>query len=366
MRKRRIFRVLLTGLAITFVLGGAVVGYFLAEPPPMPVVQIASARFALQQAHLAPRLAPEALAKADTLSMNMELLYALERSKLVRFRRSASLEKAAAALELQAVAARTAAEDSLASGLAAAQSRTEELMARLDVVSAQAERMKGERKLQRTYRRALVALENATALREHSQLSLLPVALDSAEVAVQRAENNLGRSLARMHDPQLRVAWQRWVDQTIAETNGGGTAILVEKLRRRCIVVQNRRVVARYQADFGRNGLSVKVHAGDGATPEGRYRVTEKNGGSKYYKALLIDYPNSSDMVRYHKEKKNGRVPPGRGPGSLIEIHGYGGRNTDWTEGCIALRNSDMDELYRRVAVGTPITIVGAARLPGD
>jgi L,D-peptidoglycan transpeptidase YkuD (ErfK/YbiS/YcfS/YnhG family) len=366
MRKRRIMRALLASLAVAFVIGCAVVGYFVAEPPLLPVVQIAAARFALHGAHLAPRLAPEALAKADTLSMTMELLYAQERSKLVRFRRSASLEKAAADLEFQAVTTRTAAEDSLARGLAAAQSRTEELIARVEAVSAQAERMKGERKLQRTYHRALVALENAQVLREHSQLALLPVALDSAEVAVQRAEKSLGRSLERLHDPQLRVAWQRLVDQTIAETKGGGTAVLVEKLRRRCIVVQNRRVVARYQADFGRNGLAIKVYSGDGATPEGRYRVTEKNGGSRYYKALLIDYPNSSDLARYRQEKKSGRVPGRRGPGSLIEIHGNGGRNTDWTEGCIALRNSDMDELYRRVSVGTPITIVGAARLPGD
>jgi L,D-peptidoglycan transpeptidase YkuD (ErfK/YbiS/YcfS/YnhG family) len=366
MRKRRMLKVLFTSLAVAFVVGCAVVGYFVAEPPPMPVVQIASARFALQQAHLAPRLAPEALAKADTLSMVMELRYAQERSKLVRFRRSTTLAKAAADLELQAVATRAAAEDSLARGLAAARSRMEELVARLEVVSAQAERMKGERKLQRSYRHARVALESAEALQEHSQLALLPVALDSATVAVDRAENTLGRSLERLHDPQLRVAWQRWVDQTIAETRGGGTAILVEKLRRRCIVVQNRQVVARYQADFGRNGLAVKVHAGDGATPEGRYRVTEKNGGSRYYKALMIDYPNSSDIARYRQAKKNGQVPKGRGVGSLIEIHGNGGRNTDWTEGCIALRNSDMDELFRRVAVGTPITIVGAARLPGD
>jgi lipoprotein-anchoring transpeptidase ErfK/SrfK len=366
MRKRRMMKAIFASLAVAFVIGCAVVGYFVAEPPPMPVVQIASARFALQQAHLAPRLAPEALAKADTLSMAMERLYAQERSKLVRFRRSVALDQAVAALEAQAVVARTVAEDSLTSGLAAAQSRTEELVARLEAVTAQAQRMKGEYKLQRAYRRARVALENATALREHSQLALLPVALDSADAAVRRAEISLGLSLARMNDPQLRAAWQRWVDQTIAETTGGGTAILVEKLRRRCIVVQNRRVVARYEADFGRNSLSVKVHAGDGATPEGRYRVTEKNGGSRYYKALKIDYPNSLDLARYRQEKKSGRVPRGRGPGSLIEIHGNGGRNTDWTEGCIALRNSDMDELYRRVSVGTPITIVGAARLPGD
>ena len=140
----------------------------------------------------------------------------------------------------------------------------------------------------------------------------------------------------------------------------------MEKLRRRCVVVQNRRVVARYQADFGRNGLADKVHAGDGATPEGRYRVTKKNGGSRYYKALMLDYPNLEDLAQYSEAKRKGLVPRGRGPGGLIEIHGNGGRESDWTDGCIALRNSDMDELFRTAGVGTPIIIVGAARLPGD
>lgn len=366
MRKHKIIKTSLICLAVAFVVMSAVVGYFVAEPPPLPVVQIASARFALQQAHLAPPLNPEGLAKADTLSMTMERMYAEERSKLVRFRRSAELAKAAADLEAQAVTTRAVAQDSLASGLAAALARSDELAARLDIVSDQADRLKGERKLQRSYHRARVALDNVQVLHARAQLAKLPAALDTASAAITRAEASLGRSLARLHDPQLRADWQRWVDQTIAETSGGRTAILVEKLRRRCVVVQNRKVVARYQADFGRNGLEVKVHAGDGATPEGRYRVKDKNGGSHYYKALVIDYPNSSDMVRYHHAKKNGRVPRGRGPGSLIEIHGAGGRNTDWTEGCIALRNSDMEELFRRVSVGTPITIVGAARLPGD
>ena len=47
-------------------------------------------------------------------------------------------------------------------------------------------------------------------------------------------------------------------------------------------------------------------------------------------------------------------------PGGLIEIHGEGGRGEDWTRGCVALSNRDMDDLFRRVAVGTPVTIVGA------
>jgi lipoprotein-anchoring transpeptidase ErfK/SrfK len=52
-------------------------------------------------------------------------------------------------------------------------------------------------------------------------------------------------------------------------------------------------------------------------------------------------------------------VPDGTGPGSLIEIHGHGGTGRDWTDGCVALSNEDMDQLFSRVRVGTPVTIVG-------
>jgi len=53
------------------------------------------------------------------------------------------------------------------------------------------------------------------------------------------------------------------------------------------------------------------------------------------------------------------RIPRGASMGGLIEIHGNGGRGKDWTKGCVALRNSDMDDLFRRTSVGTPVTIVG-------
>jgi lipoprotein-anchoring transpeptidase ErfK/SrfK len=57
-------------------------------------------------------------------------------------------------------------------------------------------------------------------------------------------------------------------------------------------------------------------------------------------------------------------VPPGRGIGGLIEIHGAGGQGRNWTDGCVALVNPDMDRLFAAVGVGTPVTIVGRAHLP--
>ena len=66
------------------------------------------------------------------------------------------------------------------------------------------------------------------------------------------------------------------------------------------------------RAEFGRNGLLDKLHAGDGATPEGRYRVKAKNARSRFHRALLIDYPNAEDLVEFAAARRDGRISAGR------------------------------------------------------
>jgi murein L,D-transpeptidase YafK len=119
--------------------------------------------------------------------------------------------------------------------------------------------------------------------------------------------------------------------------------------------------VARFEAELGSNGLERKRHAGDRATPEGRYLVAAKkaSGATKYHLALLLDYPNADDRRRYQQGVANGSIGRSTGIGSLIEIHGGGGSGKDWTDGCVALTDEDMDRLYPQVVVGTPVTIVG-------
>jgi murein L,D-transpeptidase YafK len=112
--------------------------------------------------------------------------------------------------------------------------------------------------------------------------------------------------------------------------------------------------------------MNSKVRAGDDATPEGRYRITQVRGPNqtRYYRALMLDYPNAEDLARFRKLKRAGRVSRRDDVGSLIEIHGHGGRSQDWTKGCVALDNDDMDDLVPRVRVGTAVTIVGT--IPED
>jgi lipoprotein-anchoring transpeptidase ErfK/SrfK len=158
--------------------------------------------------------------------------------------------------------------------------------------------------------------------------------------------------------------WRRWADETISSSkNNGSTAILVDKFAHRLYVYSNGKIKKEFHVELGPNWIGTKQYRGDKATPEGKYHVTKKKGRAqtKYYKALLINYPNEEDKARYNRNVKNGSIPK-RGIGNLIEIHGDGGKGINWTEGCVALTNDEMDKLFDLVSVGTPVTIVGSLR----
>lgn len=190
--------------------------------------------------------------------------------------------------------------------------------------------------------------------------------LDRAERSRRELRAGLERALAaalRYAEEQSLRRWQAWIEETRAFSRAAGVAaIVVSKQSNELVLYEQGRVARRYPADLGSNGLSFKLRAGDRATPEGHYRVVARSdrGGSRFYKALLLDYPSAADHRRFAELKRRGLVPGNAGLGGAIEIHGEGGRGTNWTEGCVALSNADMDDLLRRVGVGTRVTIVGS------
>jgi L,D-peptidoglycan transpeptidase YkuD (ErfK/YbiS/YcfS/YnhG family) len=160
---------------------------------------------------------------------------------------------------------------------------------------------------------------------------------------------------------QKTKVWRNWVQETIAETQSKNChGIIVDKMAHKTYLINAGKLVKTYNCELGYNSSQQKLFAGDGATPEGRYYVTQVkvNGNSKYHKALLINYPNDTDRRRFAQNKAKGIISSRAGIGRLIEIHGEGGRNEDWTEGCVALTNHAMDEIVAAVGVGTPVTIV--------
>jgi murein L,D-transpeptidase YafK len=157
--------------------------------------------------------------------------------------------------------------------------------------------------------------------------------------------------------------WQRQADQTIRQSSRDqGYAIIVDKFASECYVYKNGRLSRTFNAELGKNWIGDKRYAGDKATPEGLYKVTKKKEGSQtmYYKALLLNYPNEEDKKRFQEAKRNHTIARNAQIGGLIEIHGGGGKGINWTDGCVALENRDMDALYRMVPVGCPVLIVGS------
>jgi L,D-peptidoglycan transpeptidase YkuD (ErfK/YbiS/YcfS/YnhG family) len=172
----------------------------------------------------------------------------------------------------------------------------------------------------------------------------------------------LSEMLAQYSDDEAQNinVWRRWIEETLTESSKKNTfAVIVDKSAHRTYLVNAGKLVHTYDCDLGYNSAHHKLFAGDGATPEGRYKITAvKSRGSKYYKALLLNYPNPSDKKRFEENKRKGIISPHARIGGFIEIHGEGGKNKDWTEGCVALTNGDMDHLMQYVRVGTPVTLV--------
>ena len=158
--------------------------------------------------------------------------------------------------------------------------------------------------------------------------------------------------------------WRRWVDETIEwSRKNNANAIVVDKFAHRLYVYHGGKLKKEFNAELGPYWIGAKQYRGDKATPEGKYHVTKKKSHreTKYYKALLINYPNEDDKARYEAGVRKGKIPR-RGIGNLIEIHGDGGKGMNWTDGCVALTNNEMDRLFEMCGPGTPVTIVGSVK----
>jgi len=149
------------------------------------------------------------------------------------------------------------------------------------------------------------------------------------------------------------IAWSR-AQQT--------SAIVVSKAERTLTLYKNGKKVLSYAIRLGFNGIREKRYQGDGATPEGRYRITGKRGKgqTQFYRALVLNYPNEEDRRRFAVERRTGHIPASRGIGGQIEIHGVENELMAQTLGCVMLDNPHMALLFERVDQGTPVTIVGA------
>ena len=132
--------------------------------------------------------------------------------------------------------------------------------------------------------------------------------------------------------------------------------ILIDKSARTLALMSGDKTLKTYRSiKLGDAPYGHKQFEGDEKTPEGEYRIDGRNGGSRFHLSLRISYPNAAD-------RENARRA-GRSPGGDIFIHGQPNGSAlerlpfDWTDGCIALSNREIEELWKQVKVGTRVTL---------
>lgn len=135
-------------------------------------------------------------------------------------------------------------------------------------------------------------------------------------------------------------------------------SVVVRKSQRMLYLMRNNQVLRSFKVSLGLRPDGHKQFEGDYRTPEGKYRLNRRNPNSEYFLSIQISYPNESDVARARKQ--------GQRPGGAIMIHGQPNTprkprdyysNVDWTEGCIAVSNSDMVEIWLMTPPDTPIEI---------
>ena len=130
------------------------------------------------------------------------------------------------------------------------------------------------------------------------------------------------------------------------------THVEVRKSSRELLLWSDGNVLREYEIDLGFAPQGAKRFEGDGKTPEGQYFIDRRNPESKFFLSLGISYPNARD-------RSEARLA-GKEPGGDIFIHGASARRRskkDWTAGCIAMRDSEIREVYWMVPLWTPITL---------
>lgn len=131
------------------------------------------------------------------------------------------------------------------------------------------------------------------------------------------------------------------------------TRILVYKEDRKMHLMHHEQVLASYDIDLGFAPEGHKQVEGDGKTPEGDYEIDRRNPNSEFHLSIGVSYPNEDDVANAEAM--------GKKPGGDIFIHGrpwkYLNAGDDWTAGCIAVTNGEMEDIYAMVRDGTKISI---------
>jgi L,D-peptidoglycan transpeptidase YkuD (ErfK/YbiS/YcfS/YnhG family) len=223
---------------------------------------------------------------------------------------------------------------------------------------------------QKDYRKALDCFQKIvkdypdSEYRYDSQMMILQihnVIIKDKKIAMQQAALETSRQALERKADEM-VALQEKVEsleeKVFTLRMESADKILIEKQARRLSLLAKGEVIKTYKIALGGNPVGPKERQGDNKTPEGTYHIDARNGNSGFHLSLHISYPNEHDKKRAKKL--------GVSPGGDIMIHGIKNgfapvgashAETDWTEGCIAVTNQEMEEIYKFVPIGTIVEI---------
>jgi lipoprotein-anchoring transpeptidase ErfK/SrfK len=146
--------------------------------------------------------------------------------------------------------------------------------------------------------------------------------------------------------------------------NKDSVVLVINKSNYNLEVYYRKKLIRYYKAVFGPKPLENKKMEGDRCTPEGWFSIKNKNPNSKYDKFLQLNYPNDSSVSLFNRLKERGALPATARIGGDVGIHGIWKGGDDmienrvcWTDGCVAIKNKDVEELYNLVGVGTRVYI---------
>jgi lipoprotein-anchoring transpeptidase ErfK/SrfK len=206
-------------------------------------------------------------------------------------------------------------------------------------------------------------IKHARALLEDGQFERSIQASDRASKILLAQATTLNHELGRYADEEVISAWKDAVRRTVEWSHAHrAQAIVISKADRLLILYRNGRKTLTYPIQLGSRGIRAKRHYGDGATPEGEYRIVRKRGQrhTPFHRSMVLDYPNADDKRRLEAAQKAGEISPSHTMSGSIEIHGTAQGIMDQPFGSIVLDNRHIADLFQRVGIGTPVTIVGA------
>lgn len=346
-------------LIIAIVIG---ILYVASAKPPIHVINQCQREISIAREAEADKYAPHVLVSAETtfqLAMN-EWKYQNDRLFFVRsYKQMLGLAREATDKAREASELATHVRDSLQSGLG---EKLNTVKLKLDHFDSNYAYLPLSGTTRQNFTTAKLRYMESKEAYERGDFKQVGMNLDVASQLITKSVAEAHSYLSNYFEGLSK--WRRWADETLAwSRNNDAPVIIVDKFAQKCYVYRDGKLKREFYAELGPHWIGTKQYRGDKATPEGRYHITSKKKShqTKYYKALLINYPNDEDKARYSANVKKGSIPK-RGIGNLIEIHGGGGKGINWTDGCIALTNDDIDKLFESVSVGTPVTIVGSLR----